>query len=176
MFEVDPRHAEIIIEQLKLKEANAVSTPGTKDEGRTSNDCDEPLDDNQASQYRAITARCNYITPDRPDLAYSVKELARRMSTPTRGDWARLKRLRRYSLGKPRLQQVYPWQNSQEVLKVYTGAGWAGCRETRKSTTGGCALLGRHTLKGWSKTQALVALSSGESEPYAALKASAEAL
>ena len=37
-------------------------------------------------------------------------------------------------------------------------------------------MLGAHTLKGWSKTQALIALSSGESELYAALKASAETL
>ena len=36
--------------------------------------------------------------------------------------------------------------------------------------------MGTHTLKGWSKTQALIALSSGESELYAALKASAETL
>ena len=37
-------------------------------------------------------------------------------------------------------------------------------------------MLGKHTLTGWSKTRALVSLSSGESELYAALKASAEAL
>ena len=35
---------------------------------------------------------------------------------------------------------------------------------------------GKHTLKTWSKTQSLLALSSGESEFYAALKASAEGL
>ena len=37
-------------------------------------------------------------------------------------------------------------------------------------------MLERHTLKDWSKTQALMALSPGESELYAALKTSAEAL
>ena len=37
-------------------------------------------------------------------------------------------------------------------------------------------MLGKHTLKTWSKTQTLLALSSGESELYAALKASAEGL
>ena len=36
--------------------------------------------------------------------------------------------------------------------------------------------LGRHVLKGWSKTQSLIALSSGESELYATLRAAAEAL
>ena len=61
-------------------------------------------------------------------------------------------------------------------MKVYTDADWAGCRETRRSTIGGCVMLGTHALKAWSKTQALMALSSGESELYAALKASVEAL
>ena len=36
--------------------------------------------------------------------------------------------------------------------------------------------MGKHMLKGWSKTQFLVALSSGESELYAPFKAAAEAL
>ena len=88
----------------------------------------------------------------------------------------KLKRLGRYPLGKPRMQQPYHWQGTQSILKVFTDADWAGCRRTRKSTTGGCAMLGRHTLKGWSKTQTLIALSSGESELYVALNASAEAL
>ena len=35
---------------------------------------------------------------------------------------------------------------------------------------------GGHCIKGWSKTQALIVLSSGESEFYAALKAAAETL
>ena len=36
--------------------------------------------------------------------------------------------------------------------------------------------MGQHILKSWSKTQSLIALSSSESEFYAALKASAEGL
>ena len=164
------------MDQLGLKGAKAVATPGTKEEGTTTNDCEQELEPEQASLYRAITARCNYISPDRPDISYTVKELARRMSKPTRGDWLKLKRLGRYLVGQPRLQQTYQWQSIQSTIKVFTDADWAGCRETRKSTTGGCAVLGKHTLKGWSKTQSLIALSSGESELYAALRASSEAL
>ena len=74
------------------------------------------------------------------------------------------------------MQQLYKWQGGQSVLKVDSDADWAGCRESRKSITGGCIQIGEHTIKGWSKTQSLVALSSGESELYAALKAAAEGL
>ena len=45
MFEVDPRHAEISIDQLKLKEAKVVFTLGTKDEGAATIDCADPFCD-----------------------------------------------------------------------------------------------------------------------------------
>ena len=37
-------------------------------------------------------------------------------------------------------------------------------------------MVGTHSIKAWSRTQALIALSSGESELYASLKIAAEAL
>ena len=79
-------------------------------------------------------------------------------------------------MGKPRLQQWFEWQESQKRVSTYTDADWAGCKETRKSTTGGVITIGKHALKGWSKTQQLVALSSRESELYATPRASAETL
>ena len=175
-FEADPRHAEIISNQLKLNEAKVASTPGTKDEGTTIVDSDAPLEDDQASQYRTIIARCNRITPDRPDLAFTVKALATRMSRPTKGDWLKQTCLGRHLADKPGRQQVHQWQNPRTIVRTYTDADCAGCRDTMKSTIGGCAMLGTHALKGWSKTQALIALNSGESEFHAALKASAEAV
>ena len=176
IYEADPRHAEIIIEQLQLKEAKPVTTPGTKDEGTTAEDKDDKLDAEMASRYRALVARCNYLSPDRPDIAYSVKELARSMSDPNRGNWLQLKRLGRYLKGRPRVQQVFQWQKMPDRTITYSDADWAGCKATRKSTIGGCVVIGEHNIKSWSKTQALVALSSGESELYATLKAAAETL
>ena len=70
----------------------------------------------------------------------------------------------------------YKWQKAVDKLSIFTDADWAGDKVTRKSTTGGCIMLGSHLLKAWSKTQTLVALSSGESELYATLKASSEGL
>ena len=34
-YEADPRHVEIVLEQLKMEDAKAVTTPGTREEGRT---------------------------------------------------------------------------------------------------------------------------------------------
>ena len=75
----------IIKDQLALGEARAVSTPGTKEEGRTARDQEEPLDDEQATKYRALTARCNYFSPGRPDVAFAAKGLARNMASPRKG-------------------------------------------------------------------------------------------
>ena len=37
-YEADPRHIEIILKQLQLNEARAVTTPGAQEEGRTGDD------------------------------------------------------------------------------------------------------------------------------------------
>ena len=46
-------------------------------------------------------------------------------------------------------------------IRMQIGLGAPG---TRKSTSGGCAVLGAHPIKTWSSTQSSVALSSGEAE------------
>ena len=59
---------------------------------------------------------------------------------------------------------------------MYTDADHAGDLRSRKSTSEGVIVLGRAVLKAWSRTQTLIALSSGESELAAVIKAAAEAL
>ena len=175
-YEADPRHAELVTKDLGLEGAKGVATPGTKEEGTTKEEHAEKLDPAKTSSYRAIVARLNYLAADRPDIAFSVKEAARSMSAPTKGCWEKLKRIGRYLISRPRAVLTFQWQSTPNKLRVFTDADWAGCKTTRKSTTGGCICWGDHLIKSWSKTQTLLALSSGESEFYAALKASAEGL
>lgn len=65
---------------------------------------------------------------------------------------------------------TYPWQ-TVDMVDVYSDTDWAGCLETRKSTSGGCVMMGTHLIKSWSSTQTSVSLSSGESEFYGVVKA-----
>ena len=67
--------------------------------------------------------------------------------------------------GNPRLIDCYPWQRVESV-NVCADTDLAGCPRTRKSTSGGSAMLGVHVLKHWSSTQASTALISGEAEFY----------
>ena len=105
-YECDQRHVEIILEQLELTEAKPLSIPGVEEIMEASAGCGKeeskspPLGAEQASLYRAITARANYIAQDRPDVQYAVKELCRRMSDPSEADFSRLKRLGRFLRGK----------------------------------------------------------------------------
>ena len=140
------------------------------------NDDEEELVGDQMTHYRSLAARANYLAMDRPDLQYSVKELCRQMSRPSKGAWARLIRVGKYLVHRPRLVLDYPWQDAQDTITVFSDANWAGCTKSRKSTSGGVVKVGDHLMRTWNKTQATIALSSAESEFYATLKACQEAL
>ena len=91
------------------------------------------------------------------------------MSKPTDLAMGALKRLARYLRSRPRMVFSYDRQVA-ENLDVYTDTDWAGCVRTRKSTSGGCVMVGKHLLKAWSSTQASLALSSGEAEYYGVVR------
>jgi hypothetical protein len=133
----------------------------------------EPAD---ATMYRALAARCNYLSQDRPDLAFSSKELCREFSIPNKSSFQKLKRLARYLAGLPRLVYHYPWQQAPEVLDVYVDTDFAGCHSTRRSTSGGAAMIGQCLIKHWSKTQTTISLSSGEAELHGIAYGAAQAL
>ncbi len=190
-YEADPRHAEILIRELGLEEAKAVATPGTREETAkaslveidvngntvtTEEKDDELLSPTDATRFRALTARANYLAQDRPEAQYAIKEIARRMATPRTGDWCLLKRLGRYLVGTPRAKFMYYWQHIPTYLDVYVDSDWAGCKGSCRSTSGGAVKMGYHTVKTWSSTQAVVALSSGEAELYGLTKGAATAL
>ena len=96
------------------------------------------------------------------------------MAKPRKCDWAPLKRVARYLVGAPRFTQLFEWQESPSQLTAFADSDWAGERETRKSTSGGLVMWGLHVLKSWSSTQQVIALSSGEAELYALIKAAAQ--
>ena len=94
----------------------------------------------------------------------AANETSKNMVQPIDADWLKLKRVARYCVGASRLLQVFEWQEAPTLLHTYTDSDWAGDRETRKSTTGGTVTWGRHTLKTWSTSQSVIALSSWEAE------------
>ena len=98
------------------------------------------------------------------------------MSAPTTGSLRRLKRLGKYLKKCPRLVWRFDLQGPVDHLEIFTDADWAGCRRSRKSTSGGVAMAGGHCIKAWAKTQSVVAKSSAESELYSVVKGATEGL
>ena len=86
-YEADQRHAEVIIQDLDMKSANPVASAGEDENAYKVEENLVELTSHDSSRYRQLAARANYLAPDRPDIQYAVKELCRKMSCPTRGDW-----------------------------------------------------------------------------------------
>ena len=168
-YEADPRQVEKLIRELKLEGCNPLGTPGAKATAEHISG-DQKLDESRCKPFRAVAARANYLAADRPECQFSSKEICRWMATPTDLSVSALKRLGRFLEGRRRLIYHYPWQ-SAKIVDVYSDTDWAGCSRTRKSTSGGCLMLGRHLIKSWSSTQANISLSSGEAEYYGVVKA-----
>ena len=59
----------------------------------TSNPLEEPLPPKEASLYRAIVARVNFLAADRSELQFASKECSRRMANPRVMDWGAIKRI-----------------------------------------------------------------------------------
>ena len=126
---------------------------------------DGALNSSAATTFRAVSARSNYLAQDRPDGTYSSKELCREFSRPNTHSLQKLKRLGRYYVGRPRLVYRFEFGDKLDnVLDVYCDTDFAGCSQTRQSTSGGCAMINGRLIKHWSKTQPTIALSSGEAE------------
>ena len=133
-YEADPRHAEIMIAQLGLQGSHTrgVTTAGVKEAGpRSEDDFENPLlDAKEASCYRGLAARANFLSQDRLDLQYASKELSRWMANPRRGDWDPMKRFARYLILKPRATLFYGWQSMPTEVTAFSDTDWVGCKST----------------------------------------------
>ena len=66
--EADQRHADLIVHELALEKAHGVISPGENEPGRKYGENEEELSAEEATRYRGIAARANYLAADRPDL------------------------------------------------------------------------------------------------------------
>jgi hypothetical protein len=101
----------------------------------------------EAIEYRGLVARGIYLSVDSLDIKYAIKELSRWMSAPRKKDWRKLIRLGKYLLGRERYRVRFDYQGYVKFLDAWTDTDYAGCRETRKSTSGGLIRLGKHLLR-----------------------------
>jgi hypothetical protein len=135
------------------------------------------LTSEEGTKFRGHAARANFLGLDRADIQFATKEACRGMAKPTERDTVKMKRLVRYLVGAKKLEMKYVQTTDDHPhIDAYGDSGWAGCRSSRKSTSGGILCIGGSNVKSWSSTQGSIAQSSAEAEYYSLIKLGAEAL
>ena len=162
-YEADPRHVDLIIEEMGLESANGTDVTGSKVDIK---ETDAELEHEEAYRYRSIVARLYFLAADRADTQFASKEICRRMSSPCMSDWAHA--------GEILAEAPQTWQGVESNLQVYVDTDYVGCPHTRGSTNGGLVMHGSHLLKTLATTQSVVALSSGDAESFGVVKGMCE--
>ena len=67
------------------------------------------MSQHDATKYRGVTARLDFLSQNRADLQYPSKECSRYMAKPLNKHWNDLKRIGRYLIGKPRVVHIFKW-------------------------------------------------------------------
>jgi hypothetical protein len=126
-----------------------------------------------ATLYRSLAGALRYLTLTRPDLAYAVQQVRLFMHDPREPHLALLKRVLWYVKGTLSTG-LHIGTSSITGLSAYSDADWAGCPDSRRSTSGYCVFLGDNLVSWSSKRQTTVSRSSAEAEYRAVAHAVAE--
>jgi len=124
--------------------------------------------------YRNLAGALQYLTFTRPDIAYAIQQVCLYMHDPREAHLVAAKRILRYLQGTLDFGLVIPCSALTQLV-VYTDADWAGCPDTRRSTSGYAVFLGGSLISWSSKRQPTVSCSSAEAEYRAVANGVAEA-
>lgn len=160
LFLSQSHYAAEIIARAGMTECKPISTPAdvnTKLSADTGDRIDNP------KQYRSLAGALQYLTFTRPDITYAVQQMCLFMHDPRQQHLTALKRIVRYIQGtKGHGLQLY--RSSTDASTAYSDADWAGCPDTRRSTSGYCVYLGENLISWSSKRQQTISRSSPEAE------------
>ncbi|XP_071728450.1 secreted RxLR effector protein 161-like [Rutidosis leptorrhynchoides] len=117
--------------------------------------------------YMEMIGSLLYLTASRPGIMFVTFLCARYQADPKDSHYKVVKRIFRYLKGTPNLGLWYPKGSGFDLIR-YTDTDYAGCKLDRKSTSGGCQLLGGKLVSWSSKKQNSIATSTVEAEFVAA--------
>lgn len=113
--------------------------------------------------YRILAGALQYLTFTRPDISYAVQQDFLFMHDPRESHFNALKRIICYvKVTISHGLQLYA--SSPTTLFAYSDADWAGCPNTRRSTSGYCVFIGDNLVSWFFKRQQTVSRSSAEAE------------
>ena len=176
-----------MLDRFGFSDCNPVSTPmepGLRlSADQSAQTAQERSEMSQLPYINAVGALMYLATSTRPDIAYTVSQLARFNSSPGKAHWQAVKHLFRYLKGTSDLRLTYrPLPSSgsssgrSELFQVYSDADHAGEKPQMRSTGGYLVKMGSGAVDWSSKLQPMVALSTTEAEYIAACEAGKEIL
>jgi len=171
-FLLQQQYAIDLLERAGMTECRPCDTP-IDTNGKLSSDSGSPLNTADASDYRSLVGALQYLTMTRPDLQYAVQQACLFMHAPTTMHQALVKRILRYVRGTTALG-LHLRRSDHNDLVAYSDADWAGCPDTRRSTSGFCVFMGDAMISWSSKRQTTVSRSSAEAEYRGVTNAVAE--
>jgi hypothetical protein len=130
-----------------------------------------PLDN--PTEYRSLTGALQYLTLTRPDICFAIQQACLFMHSPTDRHLHLVKRILHYIKGTLHHGLHISWPTSSDLV-IYSDADWAGCPNTRRSTSGYSAYLGGNLISWSSKRQPTISRSSAEAEYHGIANAVAE--
>ncbi|WVZ62805.1 hypothetical protein U9M48_012507 [Paspalum notatum var. saurae] len=171
-FIYQEKYTRDLLKRFKMDDCKPIETPMATN---IKLDPDESGIKVDQTLYRSMIGSLLYLCASRPAIMFSVCLCSRFQADPKESHLTAVKRILRYLKHTPSIGLWYPKGASFELLG-YTDSDFAGCRVERKSTSGGCYLLGC-SLVSWSfKKQNCVSLSTAEAEYIAAGSSCAQLL
>ncbi|GJR64831.1 putative ribonuclease H-like domain-containing protein [Tanacetum coccineum] len=171
---VKPKEDRIFISQdkyvgeiLKKFGFSSVKTSSTHMETNKALTKDEDGEDVDVHLYRSMIGSLMYLTSSRPDIMFFVCACLRFQVQPKVSHLNAVKRIFRYLKGRANLGIWYP-KDSPFIFKAFSDSDCAGASLDRKSTIGGCQILGSRLISWQCKKQTVVANSTTEAEYSAA--------
>ncbi|XP_022004090.1 uncharacterized mitochondrial protein AtMg00810-like [Helianthus annuus] len=149
-----------IIHHAGMDSCKSVATP-VDTQSKLASEPDSLFDD--PTTYRSLAGALQYLTFTRPDIAYAVQQVCMHMHSPCIAHWNALKHIIRYLQGTAEFG-LHLRSSSALSIRAYTDADWAGCPDTRRSTSGYCVYLGDNLISWSSKRQSTIFRSSAEAE------------
>ena len=166
------KYIETLLRRFGLEDCKPVATPMETGLHLSIHD---PGDYFDVILYQQAVGCLIYVCITRPDIQYAVSQVSRFMHSPGAKHWQVVKRIFCYLSGTRHLGLFYPkGGNMAPDLHAFTDSDWAGCYDTRVSTSGFCFLFGASCISWLSKKQPTVATSSCEAEYRAAFTATVE--
>nr|XP_016501945.1 PREDICTED: uncharacterized mitochondrial protein AtMg00810-like [Nicotiana tabacum] len=116
------------------------------------------------SEYRSMVGALQYLTMTHPDIAYAVNVVSQFMHAPRTTHMHCVKRTFRYLQGTLTYGLTLRALSPTFMVIAYSDADWAGCPDSRRSTSGFAMFLGSNLISWRAKKQPTVSKSSTEVE------------